>query len=404
MYPIDWILHQIPDFVMSRFAGVSVIAGSQHQAISAIFHSTNSGYHLLVVEDYAQTVREVTNGNGIRVRPFMLGGETWCIDYYPNGYDSSCAEFISLHLSLDEDDKDDEDIKSPVEAKYQFSFVDQVEYHKTMHIRATETYSFSSEDSHGCDKFIRRDALQRSTHLNHDILTIRCDIMVCKVPNTQDISGNISDIDQHLDCLLHNKVGSDVTFEVSGEMFDAHRCVLAARSTVFMAQLFGPMNEGATSSVIQIKDMEPRLFRALLSFIYTGSFPKMGKDNSMEEDKAEVVEEGQDHGAVEYILWLQELLAAADMYDLQRLKLLCEENLSEQIGVSSVASTLALSEQHHCHMLRKSCLKFIQVQSPKCLRKVMATDGWKHITTTYPSVLNELIVTLASNQKKHKKQ
>jgi speckle-type POZ protein len=104
-----------------------------------------------VVEDYAQTVREVTNGNGIRVRPFMLGGETWCIDYYPNGYDSSCAEFISLHLSLDEDDKDDEDIKSPVEAKYQFSFVDQVEYHKTMHIRATETYSFSSEDSHGCD-------------------------------------------------------------------------------------------------------------------------------------------------------------------------------------------------------------------------------------------------------------
>jgi hypothetical protein len=34
----------------------------------------------------------------------------------------------------------------------------------------------------------------------------------------------------------------------------------------------------------------------------------------------------------------------------------------------------------------------------------MATDGWEHITTTYPSVLNNLIAKLASNQKGKKKK
>ena len=90
---------------------------------------------------------------------------------------------------------------------------------------------------------------------------------------------------------------------------------------------------------------------------------------------------------------------AADRYDLQRLKFICERRLSEHITVSSVASNLALAEQHHCHRLKESCLKFIQAQSPECLEKVMATDGWEHMMMTHPSVLNKLIVMLVSKQK-----
>ena len=69
---------------------------------------------------------------------------------------------------------------------------------------------------------------------------------------------------------------------------------------------------------------------------------------------------------------------AAHRYDLQRLKLLCEKKLSDHIVVSSVASNLALAEQYNFHRLKEACFKFIQVQSPKCLDKVMATDGWEH--------------------------
>ncbi|XP_071683316.1 BTB/POZ and MATH domain-containing protein 2-like [Lolium perenne] len=224
----------------------------------------------------------------------------------------------------------------------------------------------------------------------YDCFTIRWDVMVCKDPSTQDVGATISDIGQHLDYLLQSKVGADVTFEVSGETIPAHRCVLAGRSTVFMALLFGPMKEGTTSSVIQIKDMEAKVFKDLLSFIYTGS--------------CQDLEDGKEEEDVEYVMWLHDLFVVADRYDLPRLKLLCEEHLSEHIGVSSVASTLALAEQHHCHKLRETCLKFIQVQSPPCLEKVMATDGWEHITTAYPSVLNELTAKLASNQKDKKRK
>jgi speckle-type POZ protein len=185
-------------------------------------------------------------------------------------------------------------------------------------------------------------------------------------------------------------VGADVTFEVSGETFAAHRCVLAARSKVFMAQLFGPMAENKTSSVIQIKDMKAKVFAGLLSFIYTDSFPDV-QDEEKEEE-------------VEYAMWLQDLFVAADRYDLQRLKLLCEEFLAKYLCVSSVASTLALAERHFSHGLKEACLKFLQVQALPCLEKVMETDGWELIVTTYPSVLKEIIAKVASSQKDEKRK
>ena len=290
-----------------------------------------------------------------------------------------------------------------MEVKFKFSFVEEVEYQKPMHIRAAKTYNLAGPLG-GCCKFMKRDAFERSAHLRGDSFTIRCDIMVCKDFNTRNADSTLSEIHDHFDHLLEKKVGADVTFEVGGEPFAAHRCVLAARSKVFMAQLFGPMTEGTTSSVIQIEDMEPKVFAALLRFIYTGLFPEMDMGSNMEGDEAEVVKQGQEVEPVEYVMWLQNLFVAADRYDLQRLKFLCENQLSRKICVNSVASILALAEQHECNRLRETCLKFIQVQSPPCLEKVMATDGWEHITRTYPSVLNELIAKLASNQKDMKRK
>uniref|UniRef100_A0A8R7US56 BTB domain-containing protein n=2 Tax=Triticum urartu TaxID=4572 RepID=A0A8R7US56_TRIUA len=136
-----------------------------------------------------------------------------------------------------------------------------------------------------------------------------------------------------------------------------------------MAQLFGPMKEGtASSSVIHIKDMEAKVFKALLSFVYTDSFPEMYEEIMEENAMSEAAEEqGQEVEEVEDetgLQWLLDLLVAADRYDLQRLKFICEKQLSQRIGVSLVASVLALAEQHHCHGLKAACLKFIQAQSP----------------------------------------
>ncbi|CAM0901439.1 unnamed protein product [Alopecurus aequalis] len=374
---------------MSLFTGVSVISGCWNVTTSTVDADTDRGYHLLVVKDYSRTVQAVPNTEDIDTDCFIVGGINWKILYYPNGADASCADFISFYLSPSEENL--EEMEEAVEVKFQFSFIDQVEYQKPMHIRATKTYNLPGP-LRGCYEFMRRDALERSTHLKDDCFTIRCDIMVCKDFSTQDADGTQFEIDDHFDYLLQNKVGADVTFEVSGERFSAHRCVLAVRSKVFMAQLFGPMTEGTTSRVIKIKDMDANAFAAMLRFIYTGSFPKMDKEKNMEE------EEGQE----EDVMWLKHLLVAADRYDLQRLKFLCENQLSENIGMSSLASTLALADQHHCHKLKEACFKFIQVQTPDCLAKAMATDGWKNFFSTHISVMSELIGKLMPNHNKDK--
>ncbi|XBI04080.1 hypothetical protein VPH35_132426 [Triticum aestivum] len=370
---------------MPSFTGVSIVDGEQCCCeASAVVDagSADSGYHLLVVRGYSPSPPIISD-------VFIIGGHCWYIEYYPNGENPDCGDFISLYVT-----NYDNSLKEPLETKFGFSFIDQVEKQTPMYIHAAgKTCRFT--DGHcswGTDKFVRRDALERSSDLKGDCFTVWCDVMVIrKDPKAEDAGGHdtkmlLSDIDQHFNILLQTKVGADVTFEVSGETFAAHRCVLAARSMVFMAQLFGPMKE--TSAVIQIKDMEAKVFKALLSFIYTDSFPVMEKDSMEEDAMIEVTEDGQE----------KEALVAADRYDVQRLKCICEKQLSENIGVSTVMSSLALAEQHHCQGLKEACLKFIQVQSPSCLQTVMATNGWDHVVSTYPSVLKELFLKFASSQ------
>jgi hypothetical protein len=57
-------------------------------------------------------------------------------------------------------------------------------------------------------------------------------------------------------------------------------------------------------------------------------------------------------------LMAQHLLAAADRYGLDRLRLLCESKLCEDVSTDTVATTLALAEQHHASQLKAVCLKY----------------------------------------------
>jgi speckle-type POZ protein len=74
-----------------------------------------------------------------------------------------------------------------------------------------------------------------------------------------------SNLHQDLANMLKDGEGTDVTFSVGDQLFHAHRYVLAARSVVFRAELFGEMKEKATQH-IKIHDMEPTVFGWLLYF------------------------------------------------------------------------------------------------------------------------------------------
>nr|CAB3482463.1 unnamed protein product [Digitaria exilis] len=55
----------------------------------------------------------------------------------------------------------------------------------------------------------------------------------------------------------------------------ADRVILAARSPVFEVELYGPMTMEMDTICVEVDDMRPGVFRALLHFVYTNSLPVM---------------------------------------------------------------------------------------------------------------------------------
>ncbi|CAN6293488.1 unnamed protein product [Urochloa humidicola] len=152
--------------------------------------------------------------------------------------------------------------------------------------------------------------------------------------------------------------------------------------TVFKAELLGAMREGTTTGdCIRIDDLLPEVFKFLLHFIYNDSVPEM-----------EVQEEA---------VMAQHLLEAADRYDMQRLKLICEEKLCNYLEVGMVATTMVLAEQHNCQGLKDACIEFLK--SPGTLEAVMATDGFDHLTKTCPALVKELMFKFATPLYKRRK-
>jgi speckle-type POZ protein len=143
------------------------------------------------------------------------------------------------------------------------------------------------------------------------------------------------DVHQHLgQLLLSSDETADVTFLVGKDTFRAHRCVLAARSSVFKMDLLGPMKNKTAAHVLRIDNMEANVFKALLHFIYTDSLPEMEEGNTS--------------------AMCQHLLVAADRYNLERLKLFCEEKLCDHV-FQKTATTLKLAE--HLRSIAATFLK-----------------------------------------------
>ncbi|KAM3214182.1 hypothetical protein ACQJBY_066555 [Aegilops geniculata] len=93
----------------------------------------------------------------------------------------------------------------------------------------------------------------------------------------------------------------------------------------------------------------------------------------------------------------QHLLAAADRYGLDRLKVICAGKLSGGITVNTAATTLALAEQHNCSHLRAKCAEFI-VSTPAILDAVVASEGYKHLEESCPSALTSIVISMRARR------
>lgn len=122
----------------------------------------------------------------------------------------------------------------------------------------------------GYKRFFKRALLETSDYLKDDCLSIHCCVGVVKSytegPDTFSIAVPPSDISKQFGKLLESGRFTDVNFEVDGEKFPAHKLVLAARSPVFRAQLFGPLKDQNTQC-IKVEDMEAPVFKVHCLFL-----------------------------------------------------------------------------------------------------------------------------------------
>ncbi|CAM8931478.1 unnamed protein product [Rhodiola kirilowii] len=304
---------------------------------------------------------------------FMAGGYSWAIYFYPDGMSKKDnAAYVSLFIALASEGTD-------VKALFELSLLDQSGKGRHMvhsHFGRAMKRGPLTLKHRGCmwgyKRFFRRAQLEASDYLKDDTLSINCTVRVG--PEIYSIGVPPSNIGQHFGRLLESGKRTDVKFEVDGETFAAHKLVLAARSPVFRAQLFGPMRDQSLDC-IHVDDMEAAVFKAMVHYIYWDSLPDMEEIVGLNSKLAS-------------ILMSQHLLAAADRYGLERLKVLCEAKLCENVGINTVATTLALAEHHHCTQLKSVCMKF--VTRPENLRDVMHIDGYDYLIQSCPSVLTEL--------------
>ncbi|KAI2659088.1 Speckle-type POZ protein-like B [Labeo rohita] len=281
-------------------------------------------------------------GEVVRSSTFSSGPNDkmkWCLRVNPKGLDDESKDYLSLYLLLVSCPK------SEVRAKFKFSLLN-AKREETKAMESQRAYRFVQGKDWGFKKFIRRDFLLDEANglLPDDKLTLFCEVSV--VQDSVNISGQSNtNMLKVPECQLSDDLGNlwegsrftDCSLFVGGQEFKAHKSILAARSPVFNAMFEHKMEESKKNRV-DISDVEPDVFREMMVFIYTGKAPNLEKmaDN---------------------------LLAAADKYALERLKVLCEEALCNSLSVENVADILILADLHSAEQLKAQAIDFINRQS-----------------------------------------
>ncbi|TVU05009.1 hypothetical protein EJB05_48156, partial [Eragrostis curvula] len=302
--------------------------------------------------------KNLAMGSYISSENISAGGHRWRVNCFPNGDKKEAkGEYVSVFLELMT--RKSENVKAFFDAFLLKTDGNPCRLHtqRCLHV-------YNPETKWGWTEFVKRSDLE-PTYLMNGMVTFIFGVTV--------VSGNStplppSEIGIHLGRLLDRSIATDVTIIVGGQAFPAHRAVLVARSPVFEAQLLGSMADASMPS-ITLQDIDPAAFKVMLWFIYTDSLP----DDELGDSSTDM---------------MQHLIAAADRYALDRLKIMCSVKLMELVSVDTVGSILVCAEMYNCPELKKKCLDFFSVEQN--FKRAAFTDGFVILVQKFPSLAAEL--------------
>lgn len=124
-----------------------------------------------------------------------------------------------------------------------------------------------------------------------------------------------------------------------------------------LAAMFRHDFQESRSRIIEVSDIKPEVFQQLLQYLYTGTAKELAK---MAED----------------------LLAAADKYQVDLLKEECAALLAKKLRLDNVIRVLVLAHLHSCPDLYQSSLNFIA----KNAKSVCAHPDWMELIKNHPEL------------------
>jgi len=146
---------------------------------------------------------------------------------------------------------------------------------------------------------------------------------------------HLSEVLRKIDDLRHSgDLGfCDITLDVKGEKFQAHKIILASCSDYFRAMFNGSMRE-ASQRVIPLNGIDVNVMNLVLNFIYTGTIP-LKVDN------------------------VESVMGAANMMLIKTLKDVCCRYLETMLSVTNCLGMQKFAEAYACEELYSKTTNFI---------------------------------------------
>jgi len=152
----------------------------------------------------------------------------------------------------------------------------------------------------------------------------------------------------------------DVKLRVGTEVFPAHRNVLAAEST-FLSTLFAGQFAEALAPIVDIREMDLRVFKLALGYMYDGSC------------------------LVPDVSTLQQLLSVASVLQIDALFAAAATALDQSLTLDNCASMLACADQHHVPQLALRA-------------EAMARDAFVDVASNPAFPASSMVALLQSNR------
>ena len=163
--------------------------------------------------------------------------------------------------------------------------------------------------------------------------------------------------------LLKDSRFSDIKIVVGTQTFSAHKCILAAQSHYFAAMFESNMKE-VKEGEVHITDISANIMEEILRFIYTGKI-------SVEQTR------------------MTDLLIVADMYGLDELITICEEEIISNMSLENIENILTVTDRlSNTAKLKHSAIQFLTMNA----KKLSGNDSFRKVLDSLsPTFLTEVI-------------